>query len=825
MTVDENDVLESVRTSLQEPLLLLPAADETATNVTPPPASSGSSALHDGLPLEQSILVKALFFLDALGASTWGRFSAIYYNIHGLNSQHIGLIEGLRTAIPTLSMVMWGVVSDRYRCRKRVWVFTKSASTVVLMLLALPFVYSSFLRILIVSVLAQLFVSSGILDAYTLELLGSENKMYYGRYRLYASLSWGVGSIIMGWVTDHYGFDFNFIMLGVLSAMMIGLVATKIPETSLPHEMDDPEEERHDAHDDNESHIRRQSAGSIMELVSLALRPRVTVFLLEVLVMGAGMATVERLLFLYMVNDLDASTLLCGLSVGVNVLFELPIFWYASPIMKAMGHDGMFLLSMVCFVVRVYGYTWLTPTTKWCILLLESMHGVTFATFWIVTTDVSKVLVERTQGAFWSTAIPMSVQMLYSAVGVSLGSVLGGWAMHRYGSREMYTCTAAVVLCMMVFHIIGSILARTCSSAGSFLPDFPHTTNDDHENLLQEGHVERTALGVGVVSDGDDYEDDDSERLHLTSTDIIQRGGLIEREEREIPRHHSTSSMKSKNPVTLLTFWLTAQSVSTVSGLTLSFGSFQRRNSLSNLQVSSVASIASVSNHTALEDSNSPVKQKSVKKRKPSVASTSNEAYHWMLPSDKILLEAHDRPSDPAGPKVSRLGFTVRGNPRPLRRHRTARGHMYNPSLKYQTSFQNVVEELLFTKKDSGLMKPIFSEDEHLVMSIIFRMKRPKNHFVSSKPGPDRLKKTAPPQTSTIRTDVDNLTKFVLDSMNEVLYVDDRQIMSIHVTKLLDNDGNCEGSTEVYLRSMVEEDVESILNNSFAMLEKDMKNK
>ena len=106
-------------------------------------------------------------------------------------------------------------------------------------------------------------------------------------------------------------------------------------------------------------------------------------------------------------------------------------------------------------------------------------------------------------------------------------------------------------------------------------------------------------------------------------------------------------------------------------------------------------------------------------------------------------------------------------------------------------------------------------------MSIIFRMKRPKSHFVNNRPGPGRLKKTAPPQTSTIRTDVDNLTKFVLDSMNEVLYEDDRQIMSIHVTKLLDNDGDCEGSTEVYLRSMKEEDVESILTSSFSIIDKD----
>ena len=151
--------------------------------------SGVSQNLRDGLPYDTSILLKALYFLDALGSSTWGRFSAIYYNLHHLNSQQIGMIEGLRTAIPTLTQVFWGVVADKLHSRKLVWLTTKSISTIVLLTLALPIIYSSFAKILAVSLAAQLFVSDGIIDGYTLDLLGTENKMFYGRYRLYASLS------------------------------------------------------------------------------------------------------------------------------------------------------------------------------------------------------------------------------------------------------------------------------------------------------------------------------------------------------------------------------------------------------------------------------------------------------------------------------------------------------------------------------------------------------------------------------------------------------------------------------------------------------------
>jgi Holliday junction resolvase RusA-like endonuclease len=155
------------------------------------------------------------------------------------------------------------------------------------------------------------------------------------------------------------------------------------------------------------------------------------------------------------------------------------------------------------------------------------------------------------------------------------------------------------------------------------------------------------------------------------------------------------------------------------------------------------------------------------------------------------------------------IRFQIRGNPRPLRRHRTAKGFMYNPSSKYQESFRNVVEEMLSNNKKN----PLFVEEHQLAVKIIFHMKRPRNHFVSSRPGHGRLKAEAPPRLSPTRTDVDNLAKFVLDSLNGVLYVDDKQVASLSVLKIYDNDGHCEGCTEVSIVRLSEEHVDDLLHS------------
>ena len=202
---------------------------------------------------------------------------------------------------------------------------------------------------------------------------------------------------------------------------------------------------------------------------------------------------------------------------------------------------------------------------------------------------------------------------------------------------------------------------------------------------------------------------------------------------------------------------------------------------------------------------------------KRSTAKNDKAPIHWRHESDECVFREASVDNDIINATTtSLLRFTVRGNPLPLRRHRTSRGFMYNPSAKAQTSFREIVQTILF-EDNLDDSQPLFGEEHALSMTIVFRMKRPKRHFVGGKPGPGRLRETAPPCTSVTRTDVDNLAKFVLDSMNGLLYHDDRQIASLHVTKLLDNEEECRGSTEVLVRVLKEDDLSTLLMNTFEL--------
>jgi Endodeoxyribonuclease RusA len=186
---------------------------------------------------------------------------------------------------------------------------------------------------------------------------------------------------------------------------------------------------------------------------------------------------------------------------------------------------------------------------------------------------------------------------------------------------------------------------------------------------------------------------------------------------------------------------------------------------------------------------------------------------------------------------VSLVRFVVRGSPRPLVRHRVSTFRMYNPSAKAQKSFQTAVRTLLANAivrenpshkegdgnipecegADIGDGDTVLFPTESLAVSIAFRMRRPLNHFRANRREAGQLRAAAPPQTFVTRSDVDNLAKFVLDSFNGLLYDDDKQVCSLHATKILDNDGLCLGSTEVCVRVVGDDDLPALLDKSFQL--------
>jgi Holliday junction resolvase RusA-like endonuclease len=129
---------------------------------------------------------------------------------------------------------------------------------------------------------------------------------------------------------------------------------------------------------------------------------------------------------------------------------------------------------------------------------------------------------------------------------------------------------------------------------------------------------------------------------------------------------------------------------------------------------------------------------------------------------------------------------TIPFEPVSLKRHRhRLHGGTYDPSKKEKDDFIKAIIE--------GLPKDKMTKPIRCVLN--FYCKRPKTHYKTGK-NSNVLKDTSP-KYNINNKDLDNMVKFVLDALNDKLYVDDSLIFEINCSKLYS-----EGDGYIYVKFM-----------------------
>jgi Holliday junction resolvase RusA-like endonuclease len=146
---------------------------------------------------------------------------------------------------------------------------------------------------------------------------------------------------------------------------------------------------------------------------------------------------------------------------------------------------------------------------------------------------------------------------------------------------------------------------------------------------------------------------------------------------------------------------------------------------------------------------------------------------------------------------------TILGRPLSMPRHRVFKGRFYNTRKREMQDFATRFKERI-PRANQG---PLFPRRVPVSITIWFLMSRPVAHFVNrNRLG--RLKSTALDSTRfpVMIPDIDNLVKFVLDSLKGVAFCDDSQVVRLQAYRMWDNHGQCLGTTVLHLRKhMVEQ--------------------
>lgn len=182
-------------------------------------------------------------------------------------------------------------------------------------------------------------------------------------------------------------------------------------------------------------------------------RPRVegdmAVFLLACACVGSGFGFVMSFLFVFIVRDLGGAATLCGLALFVECAVEVPVMRAADGLLARHGSKKLVVVVLLLYAARCCGYALLTyfPGRPWLVLLVEPLHGVTFALFYTAGVVGAKARMPSDRQTM--------AQGLFSAAvngGSGFGAAVGGLGVRRYGFQSTF-------LVFAVGFVVATILA------------------------------------------------------------------------------------------------------------------------------------------------------------------------------------------------------------------------------------------------------------------------------------------------------------------------------------------------------------------------------
>ena len=121
---------------------------------------------------------------------------------------------------------------------------------------------------------------------------------------------------------------------------------------------------------------------------------------------------------------------------------------------------------------------------------------------------------------------------------------------------------------------------------------------------------------------------------------------------------------------------------------------------------------------------------------------------------------------------MRKLRFYIKGSPKAQKRHRhTKKGFTYDPSVSDKRDFLALIHS-------QAPKTPLYGG---ISIEVRLDMPYPKKHLRTGKFAGE-LKPNAP-YIHTIKPDIDNMLKFIMDSGNGVIWHDDSQIWKVEIEK------------------------------------------
>jgi MFS transporter, PPP family, 3-phenylpropionic acid transporter len=365
-------------------------------------------------------LPKAIYFFLFAAIASLFPFLVIHYQELGLSGTQIGILASLNPLVTVIAAPLWAAIADATQRYKQLLLAMMVGCLVAVFLLSQA---TQFFWLMVITAFFAFFAGSvmPLIDSSVLAKL--EQKDRYGKLRLWGTVGFGVVSPFVGFITQRAGLEYAFYFYLVFFAITTMLVVFfPIGQVSL----------------------RRPLGVGMLEFKNRTW----LMFLLTIFLSGIGLAVGGNFFLLHMKN-LGATQTYVGLALTFATLGELPFMMFGYKLLKRYPARILLLLALFFLALRLVGYA--LAREPWHFLIVQLLHGPTFALIWIAGISYADSLspphLKATGQSLFSATL--------SGLGGTLGGFTGGVLYDAVGAVQMFrfAAVALVVAGVLLFFV------------------------------------------------------------------------------------------------------------------------------------------------------------------------------------------------------------------------------------------------------------------------------------------------------------------------------------------------------------------------------------
>ena len=361
---------------------------------------------------------------------------ALYLQSERFTPVEIGVLMSLFQISRIFAPNFWGWLAD-HTAKRTIWIRLNTILGVLGFIAV--FWAQGFWPMLLVMGALSLFTSSTMPLSESLALAHLANtKGHYSRIRMWGSVGFIVGSIILGYLIDWT--DISSLLWAILVVQISLFILTyALPDVTVaPH------------HTDN------------LSVWKIIRKPDVIALLTGCAMMVTAHGVMYNFYSIYLAEH-GYSKGMIGWLWAIGVICEIVVFMWMPRIMQRFSLKAIILASLALAVLR---FTLISVAVDTLVLLLiaQTLHAATFGSFHAATIEVVT--------HFFNGRHQAKGQAIYNSVtyglGGAIGGIAGGYALQGLGGQMTFLLAAAFPLIGFAVIAFGLKLTKTHGEHGMF---------------------------------------------------------------------------------------------------------------------------------------------------------------------------------------------------------------------------------------------------------------------------------------------------------------------------------------------------------------------